>query len=272
MSRDTIDLSSALREYVARRAAGGGPHPDRDELVAYHLGELSDDRGERIREHLALCPECTEWLLDYRELDRSDPAEGDAVAATWQSERGTAWDEIQRRIGGLESGAPAFPAPPSVVRRQLHDRPLARWVATSFLAAACLVLAVLLWRANAEIQAPPPPTEVVSLLPADSGILRGGASPDRLVVRPPSGHRLVVQLAYVGTADDESLAAEIFPPTGEGAAWTVEVTRQAGEAFAVDLGTDPAPGRYRIVLHGVEEGEPRELATYGFRIGMAEPE
>lgn len=272
MSREANDLSSALRDYAAeRRAADGGPHPDPDELAAYHDERLGEERSAPIREHLALCPDCTDWLLDYADLDRPEPdAARDLSAVAWRRQRDAAWNEIRRRtdaVSGDSAPEPVRRVPAAAAPR----RPAARWWAAAVLAAACVILAVLLWQARSEVQRPRP-TTVVSLAPAGSGLLRGGAPPDRLVVRPPPGHRLVVQLAYAGVGGEKGFAAEVFPPTGEGAPWVVEVTGRSDEAFAVDLGTDPAPGRYRIALYAVDGGESREVARYGFRIGLAEAE
>lgn len=278
MSRDTTDLASAVRRYAAECRDAAGPHPDREELVAYDRGELGEDRQAKVQEHLALCPECTLWLLDYGEFDRREgEGAGDAVAAAWRRQRGTAWDEVQRRIGALEepaespSGEPRSVAVRRVAPPAIGAHPVARWLATAVLAAACVVLAVLLWRAREEVQRPRPVT-MVSLTPAGSGTLRGGEAPGRLVIRPPRGNRVVVLLAYAGVGDEVRFAAEIDPPTGEGPPRLVEVTRRSDEAFAVGLGTDPAPGRYRIVLYALEGDGLRELAIYEFRLGVAEPD
>lgn len=180
----------------------------------------------------------------------------------------------ERRIGGLEEDAGAdrpVHTAPGAAPAAATDHPTARWWATAVLAAVCLILAILLWQARTEVQ-PPQPVEVVYLSPSGSGLLRGGAPPDRRVVRPPQGHRVVVFLAYAGVDDGERFAAEIFPPTGEGPARIVEITRRSDQAFAVDLGTDPPPGQYRIVVYSVGVEGSRELATYGFRIGVPEPE
>lgn len=279
MTRDTSDLADAVRRYAAERRAAAGPHPDFEEIVAYDRGEVDDGRRARIQEHLALCPECTRWLLDYRELDRAQPVVGgDTVSAAWQRERGTAWDEIQRRIGGLKETAPvradeAGGAARGPLRRSEDptDYRMARFWATAALAAACAILSVLLWQARVELEQPRP-VELVTLAPAGSGTLRGGAPPDRVVVRPAAGHRMVLVLAYAGIGERDLFAAEIFPPTGEGPSRVVEVRRHGDGTLAVEMGSDPTPGQYRIVLYELGGSEPREVATYGLRIGVPEPE
>ena len=46
-------------------------HPDREELAAYVLGTLPEDRAERLEEHLAACPACEETIRGMEGL--SDP-------------------------------------------------------------------------------------------------------------------------------------------------------------------------------------------------------
>lgn len=276
MSRRESDLESTVRRYAAERRAAAGAHPDPEEIVAYDRGELEEDRRARLQEHLALCPECTRWLLDYREFDREEPdAGGDTVAAAWRRERGTAWDAVQRRIGGLAEPAAAGTAAPGHTTPRAEPAPAVRarfsaarsWV-TAALAAACVILSVLLWQAHQEVRQAGP-ASVVSLEPEGSRVLRGAAPQERQLERPPPGRRLVLVLAFVGPGDQERLVADVFPPPGEGPARRVELTSW-DDAPAVELGVDPAPGRYRIVLYAFDGGEEREVATYRFRIGRPE--
>ncbi|HEX2643010.1 MAG TPA: zf-HC2 domain-containing protein, partial [Thermoanaerobaculia bacterium] len=64
MDGDKPPLDEALRELAARARRDLGAHPTPELLAAYHAGELPEDEVEQIRDHLALCPECGELLLD----------------------------------------------------------------------------------------------------------------------------------------------------------------------------------------------------------------
>jgi len=276
---DIPDLPDAVRGYAAERRGSTGPHLDVAELAAYDRGELDEERRARIREHLAVCPECTRWLLDLHGAEASEPsAEDDAVSAAWQRERDTAWGEIQRRIGGRgdegsheAAAAGGGPTPARLPAPAAYGRPAVRHWATAVLAAACVILSVLLWQARTEI-AKPRPVTLESLAPEGSGRLRGGGEPGQVVVRPSAGDRVVLVLAYVGSGDAEGFTAEIHPPPGEGPVHGVAVGRRGDGTLAVELGAEPAPGEYRIVLFQGEGDGAREVATYRFRVGLPESE
>ena len=81
MTRPQEDLGKAsFREAMRARAAearrGLGEHPPVATLVAYHGGRLSPEEEESLRDHLTLCPECQELVLDLAAFDESSPGEG----------------------------------------------------------------------------------------------------------------------------------------------------------------------------------------------------
>ncbi|HEX7183497.1 MAG TPA: zf-HC2 domain-containing protein, partial [Thermoanaerobaculia bacterium] len=72
----------------ARRALRD--HPTPEQLVAYRAAELPGEEMERIKDHLALCTECGQLLLDLVRFEEFEPAEepaalaGAEVEAAWQ--------------------------------------------------------------------------------------------------------------------------------------------------------------------------------------------
>lgn len=80
----------ALRTYLRRladeRRSGDGGHPPVEQLVDYHERELSSEVAEEVRDHLALCGDCTRLVLDlarFAELEAPGPEHalsGDDVA------------------------------------------------------------------------------------------------------------------------------------------------------------------------------------------------
>lgn len=64
MSDPRPDWRSALEAVVDEKRRGLETHPDPQELVAYHAGELGDEEAKRLQDHLVLCPECARALLD----------------------------------------------------------------------------------------------------------------------------------------------------------------------------------------------------------------
>ncbi len=67
MSEKHSDWHRALRAVVDEERQELGPHPELDEMVAYHAGDLPQSQVPRLQNHLVLCPECSRLLL---ELDR----------------------------------------------------------------------------------------------------------------------------------------------------------------------------------------------------------
>jgi uncharacterized protein (TIGR03067 family) len=47
--------------------AAQSPHPAKDQLIAFGQGKLADDESSRIGQHLELCRECCETLLDLKD-------------------------------------------------------------------------------------------------------------------------------------------------------------------------------------------------------------
>jgi hypothetical protein len=259
------DLRDALVETLrrARRQAppAGLPHPTPDELVAYHSGELPDPERERLREHLALCPECADLVLDYRDFAAAEPAAAASAAATaWERHREPAWEAIRRGIGGA-----AEVTPPGPVRTpdRAGGSPGARWLAAA-LAAACLVLGVSLWRARSELGSPSP-AAVVALQPEGSGGLRGPGPPGAPEVQA-AGRRVVVLLGLPEPHRFARYEVRIEPPAGAGPEAVLEIEPGPDGLLAVEMGIDRAPGAYRLVLYGLRAGEREELASYALRL------
>ncbi|HLE84738.1 MAG TPA: zf-HC2 domain-containing protein, partial [Thermoanaerobaculia bacterium] len=263
------DLRDALVETLrrARRQAppGGLPHPTPDVLVAYHSGELPDPERERLREHLAFCPECADFILDYRDFAAAEPGgAASAAAAAWERHREPAWEAVRRGIGGAPE---ATPPEPVLAPDRAGGSPGERWLAAA-LAAACLVLGVSLWRARSELGSPSP-AAVVALQPEGSGVLRGPGRPGAPEVRPAERGRVVVILAHPDLGDFPRYEVRL-ESRGAIVARRLELAPGPDGTLALELGARPGPGDYRIVLYGVAAGGGRrELATYLWRI--AEP-
>lgn len=63
-------------------------HPTPDELVAYHARTLADDHNDQVQEHLALCRECTQMVMQLSpagsSLRRLDPISDEHVSEAWE--------------------------------------------------------------------------------------------------------------------------------------------------------------------------------------------
>jgi anti-sigma factor RsiW len=228
-------------------AAGHAGHPALEELAAYHRGELPEAEAERVREHLALCRDCADLLLDWRDFARDEPAgAASAAAAAWERDRVGVRVGVLRRVGAAPRRAPLVP-----------------WLAAAAAAAVALVLAVLWWQARSELRQPRQ-VELAFVAPDGSAVLRGMEEEPEVVAAP--GARPVVALYVPEPEEYPRYEARIVPPAGEEAAFVIELSPRPSEPFVVQLGKDPEPGPYEVTLFGVADGERQEVATYSFRV------
>lgn len=67
MSERPSDLREEVRRLAAEDLAAGGDHPPPEELIAYHERSLPEARAAELRDHLAVCSECTALVLEFEE-------------------------------------------------------------------------------------------------------------------------------------------------------------------------------------------------------------
>jgi len=252
-------IASALEPVVEREAEQAGKHPDFDELVRYHHGDLDEATAERIQRHLVVCSACLEDLLD---LD-------DFVAAG-----------VDRGAPPVEVPRPGPERPERIVRPTVFamGRRAALALAASVLVAvSCLAVWVVRERTEAGnlrqqvagLSAPRPDVPIVDLLP-DSSVRGEGAGP--VPVELPSGHAsFTLVLSLPGISEDGVFEAELIDPDGR-VTWRGRLEPSAFGTFTLGLSRAAlAPGEHTIRLY--ERGEATEPAagpgrlveTYSFR-------
>ncbi len=77
MERLPGEIESAVLSFAEEKQSTSGQHPEIDDLVAYHEGRLDGGARETLREHLALCRECSAVLLDLADFHHLEPASED---------------------------------------------------------------------------------------------------------------------------------------------------------------------------------------------------
>jgi hypothetical protein len=97
-----IPLEPALRALAERQRRELGPHLEADELVAYRERALAPAETERVRDHLALCPECAGLLLELDAFSEPSPA-GAPDLTTGEVEAG--WRELAGRLNAARGAA-----------------------------------------------------------------------------------------------------------------------------------------------------------------------
>jgi hypothetical protein len=264
-----------------RRAAGRltaderrGEHPEPAELVAYARdaqgaqGALTEERRDRLQEHLASCAECAGLLLDFADFDALEPpSAGRHLDA---AEVAAARLRFERRLAEIDLAAAA---PPAVAagRGTAWGSPRPWQLLAAVLAAAAIGLAVWggsLDRRLRRLGEPEINVATHDLEPVESGQVRAGAgaAPPAVVAVGAGGSILVLQLP----------GAEVLP------AYRLAIRGADGREVASlpDAVLDPElgnftlglprgslpPGRYDIEIWGGSGEREEPLARYPIEV------
>ncbi|MEE8523829.1 MAG: hypothetical protein V3T72_07835 [Thermoanaerobaculia bacterium] len=263
-------MSSSIRLADALRAANEdarseiAAHPGPDELLAYHAGELADDKKEELRDHLAVCRECTRTVLDVASFPELLPRDPERALSRRQLA-----DEIaairSRLVDERSPLAEVVPLPPPRAPRIYPPAwPIAAMLA---LAAAGLSFWVHSLRGTVSSLHEPTPNSWTASL---TGTERSGQSGPETVEFTEGQERRSLTFNYLDPAGREfsDYAIEIFAMDGE-LVWGTEDLRphpQIGN-FSLGLHRDfLAAGEYRFVLYGLEQEARERLASYLVRI------
>ena len=249
-----VDEPTPSFDAVLAAAARSGPgaadgprpaadHPPVEELAAYHHGQMAPARGEEIREHLALCPECSDLLLELEAFE-ADPAPGAAQVGVVDFEEAAAWRHLSDRLqaAGEPVTAPAA-APPR--RRRAAPAWAPALAAAALVACVGLGLGVAALRTEvAELRRPQGDVPIVNLEPA--GYTR--SEPETVSVGP--GERFVVLLNPPSFPHPIEHRVEILDGGGR-RVWAGSVRPTEAGNFHLGLSRSfLPPGAYRIRLHG----------------------
>jgi hypothetical protein len=285
-------LGPALQALAGESRRGLGDHPSPERLAAYHEGALPPGEEERLRDHLALCPDCAQLLLDlagFPELETPAGARGltdGEVDAAWQTMRSRLGSGGEERppapaLRRLPQPLPISPmAPISPISPISQVSPAAAISSTApssrsvwALAASWLVVAGLsfwvveLRRENARLEEPAV-NAVVSDLTANGDSTRGGGE-SRELQTLLAGSRLLLILNAPDLPAHAGYEAEIREDRETGSVfWTGRNLHPSLEKnFTLDLGPDfLRPGKYQVRLYGVDAGKRQKLADYPLRI------
>lgn len=228
-------------------------HPTPDELVDYHLGALSAEAEERLQEHLSLCPECSQVVLDLVEFSREPVVVPDLPAASLES----AWEAIEARLE---------PPPPVVIPALQPQRRLSWPLAASLLTVLGLFgWNLMLRRDLQETNRPRTDIAMAELVP-EAVQRRSDERPARVVLgRAQSQVLLLLTLGEL--REFPHYRMDLTDSSGE-VVWTqAGVPRREDGTFLLAI---PArmlePGLYGIRLHGMSDGGSLSLADYSFEI------
>ncbi len=245
------DVQAAVRSFAEgeRQAM----HPSAEELVAYHAGELSDPASEGLREHLALCSECTRILLDLAGFeDLAPPTEADRLS---DDDEAILKRSIEERM--QEEGLGTTPTEVASARKARYAVPPIYWGAV----AALLLLAVGLGLRDTR-QVPGGTPELFHLYPQTF------RSTEQAIFRVPTwADSYVLILGSVGSDSHQIVRMELRDAEGRVVLGVESLPRSGDGTFHHSLPWDRLPeGVYRIHLFGLDSEPPEPLESYTFEI------
>jgi hypothetical protein len=235
-------------------------HPDPDELAAYHAGALPPAEEERVQDHLVLCRDCSEALLDLARLAEPESDDGEGLPAglgdaVWQ---GIAPQLEKPKVVPFPARAPGDPG-----RRLQLFQALA---AALFLT----VLGLSLWNASLHrtvdaLSRPQPDAPVIDLF---SGTVRGDGSPRPVVTVAPDVPRFTVILNPMGQRSAAAYRAEVSRARDGAVVASAELRLNAYGSLSLGLARRSlGPGDFKIRLFArTAAGKETLAAEYALRV------
>ena len=253
MNADENVLRRAIREATAADRAALHDHPDVEDLLAYQERALPQEEAAAIREHLALCRECTDFVLDLEDFPHLEAREGEPELT--EAEHA---EDLHALLGTLPA---ARPVPP--------DKPTSTpWRAWFPLAAGLLIgaLGLGLWLADmGDVEPAVEPAAAWDLFPEEGG--RGAVTAIILDPVYPEETRLVLRFNTLGL--DRSARYRLEARHGEREVFQHRGLRpdsQGTFTLLVDRSVMPA-GEVRVFLLPEDAGDHTDpLAEYRFQV------
>lgn len=242
------DWQSVHQDLVADGRRRVGEPPTADELLAYSRGELSAEEEERMRELLMSYPELVRTLTVPFPAEGAEPGDPDYLS---EHEFASHWKSLQKKMA----------TPKEVSMLQF-------WRTSAVLAAALvLVFGGLLWKARSDLGAPRAGWEEQMLMPEGQ---RGGSSVTATLVG--TGQFYVVVLTIPDSHLAERFRVEIVDDAGK-PRWSGTLPPRTDDLI-LSLSVPRRflkPGKYQIVLYGVNGATESRLETYALRVPDASP-
>lgn len=262
-------LTLGVRQMAAEARDNLKEHPSPDTLLAYDAEELSEDESTRVREHLAVCPDCARTVLDLASFPEIEPGPGveplspEAEKAQWQRVLDRLEEEEARKGEARGTGG-------------------GRWGGVHLLAAVlgAIGLGLGLWVAWLHVQPAGPGAGgsraganvfEIDLVPVGAPVARSEEG-----VQVPAGmDSILLRLNLGNLRPFDDVRVTVRREGGEAAdqvVWEREgLIRNPQGHFSVHLPREALPaGSYGIELLGEVDGQTEDLAIYELRLQYGE--
>ena len=246
-------LASAVRKWAEEARSQAGEHPGAERLTAYAEDALDAAAAERLRDHLALCRECSRRVLELRALPTQAPADVPALSAA----------EVEREWQRLWGSVRAAEHRPAARRRAVRSAPWVPWALAAGLLVTTLGASGWVVALQRRLREPVRPRTDAVLVEwtATGGTQRG----EPVVASAAAPLFFAVQAAV--KRDEGGFRWEILG-AGNRRVWSSPPQpRPAHDRFVLQLPPHfLAPGEYRLRLTASGPRGPRELAVQELRI------
>lgn len=246
-------LATAVRKWAEEARSQAGEHPGAERLMAYAEDALDTAGAERLRDHLALCRECSRRVLELRAFPGHATPDVPALSAA----------EVEREWQRLWSSVRAAERRPAARRRAGRSAPWVPWALAAGLLVTTLGASgwmIALQRRLGE-RAEPRTDAVLVEHTATGGTPRG------VPVVARSAAPLVVAVEAGIKRGEGGFRWEIVAAGGRRVWSGPPQQRPAGDRFVLQLPSRfLAPGQYRLRLTARGPEGARELAVYELRI------
>lgn len=256
MTNRETDLDRSLAATFADdRAPASGEHRTPDELFAYLAGELGEEDQERLQAHLEGCRECLDLLLDLEPLALPETPQ----AGVTDLETAAAWRTLRSRLAAEKTRERTF-----LPSRLLQVAAAVFFVSTLALSGWVIHLERSAARLRDTLAAAAAPRLNVPVVYVDS--TRSEETAGGLEM-PPGQDFLLLMMTPADPRELASYEVEILD-AGERPIWHgtgLEMSDYGSLRLGLSRRFLP-PGRYRIRLYGVVDGESELLEEHPLEV------
>ena len=253
MTNDS-DWQAVQQEMTAEDRRKLGEPPTAEEMLAYTRGELSAETAGRVRAWLVCNPDLARALMQPFPANDAEPGDPEYLS---QEELAKHWASLQQRI--------QVPAMTSAFR--VLQFPSA-W--TALAAALALVFAGLYWQAESRARRLDRELHEPRALESQLLLPDGRRGVEQATFLTAKGERFVLDLALFNASRFETYRVEMSDSATEPARlpWRSAPIRAADEeTLSVDVSRAYLkPGKYRIVVYGIDGAREERLDTYTLRV------